>query len=70
MTIFTLQRVAYTRSFNRCKYDIEDVGGICERARHNGSLVRSGTLLLVKTRLGFQTRRVIEEKIGFKTISN
>ena len=66
----TPQRVACTRGFDRCEYDIGDVGGICEKAGRNDSWVGSGTLPLVGTSLGSQTLAVIGGKIGLKAIFN
>lgn len=33
-------KIAYTRSFDRCKDDIEDMGDIYKKVRHNDSVKR------------------------------
>lgn len=68
--MFTLQKVARTKGFDRCRSDIGDIGGICEKVGRSGSWVEFESLLLVETSLGFQILAVIRKKIGFKAISN
>ena len=44
--------MANSRSFDRWKYDLKDVEGICEQAGRSGSLMGSKTLPLVGVKLG------------------
>lgn len=60
--------MAHSKGFDREKYDIGDVRGICKKAGH--SWVGFGTLSLVRARLSSQTLAVVEERMRFQVLYN
>lgn len=57
--------MSYNRGIIRQRCDIRDIKSICETTRLSTSWMRSGTLSLVKARLGFSTLIAIAKKMGF-----
>lgn len=45
--ISIFQKITYSKSFNRQKYNFKNLRIICEKAKHNRSLVKFKTLLVV-----------------------
>lgn len=70
MTMFISWRMTHSRGFNRWVYDRENVGGICEWARHSGNWARSRTLPLVGANLDSKTLVVVRRSVGFQVYSN
>lgn len=62
--------MAYTKNFNRQKYDIKDIKSICKKARYSKSLVEVEILLIFRIKLGFQILAVLKKQIKFQVFFN
>ena len=68
--MLTLQKIACVGGFGRWKWDLKDVRGIYERARHSDSWLESQTMPLVGAKLSSQTLVVVGERMRFQALSN